>query len=69
MFLDRVFIERSLIADMHVRIDQSRNQKSALTVDLLRVRAGDEISPDFRDASIADDHRGVSKRSCSFRRN
>ena|SRR5215471_20048304 len=69
MFLDRIIIKWAHVADVHMRIDQTRYQKSVATIDLLRVRARDKISPDFRDSSIANDNAGMGEGSRALRRN
>ena len=68
MLLDRVVIERTLIADVHVRIDQAGNQKAAAAVNHFRAGAGDEIGPNGGDLSIADRNAGMGQGTRSLRR-
>lgn len=69
MFLERVVTERALVADMNVRIDQSRNQESGVTINHLGVLTRNKISSDLGDLSVTDRNRGMGEGTRSFRRN
>ena len=69
MFLERVDTERTLIADVNMRVDQPRNQKSAVTINHLGVLTRNKISSDLGDLSVTDRNRGMGEGTRSFRRN
>jgi hypothetical protein len=69
MFLERVVTERTLIADVNMRVDQPRNQESAVTINRLGVLTRNKISSDLGDLSVTDRNRGMGEGTRSFRRN
>jgi hypothetical protein len=61
MFLNRGVVERTHVADVNMRIDQSRNEKAAASIDLFRVCAGDKIGSNLCDPSITNDNSGMDE--------
>src|SRR6476646_6717297 len=68
MLLDRSFIERAHVADMHMRIDQTRNKKPAASIDLLRMCAGNKIGSNLCNSPVTNNHHSVGEGSRSLRR-
>src|SRR5580698_757330 len=69
MSIDRVVIQRAGVAYVHVRIDQTRDQKSSAAVYSLRLRAGNQIRSYFGDLSIFDEDIDVMDWQGTFWRN
>src|ERR1700692_1448938 len=61
MLLNRIVVERAHIADMHVRIDQTRNKKPSASIDLLCVCAGNKIGSNLCNPPVTNDNNSVGE--------
>src|SRR6266487_459790 len=68
MLRNRIVIERTHVADMHVRIDQSGNEKPAASIDVLRVWAGNKIGSNLCNPPVANNNNSVGEGSRALRR-
>ena len=68
MGVDCVVIQRRGVTHMHVRIDQSRDQKSPAAVYPPRMRTGNQVCTDFSDPAVAENDISMKQRSGAFRR-
>ena len=66
--IDCVVIQGGGVAHMHVRIDQSGNEKSPAPVDSPCVRTGNKIRADFNDPAIVNHDICMKQRGGAFRR-
>jgi hypothetical protein len=66
---NRIVVERAHVTDVHMRIDQTRNEKATVTIDLFRVRAGDKVGSNLCDSSVGNHNRCMGERSRALRRN
>jgi hypothetical protein len=68
MSVDRVVVQRPLMADVHVRVNQSGNKKASAPIDALCMRAGNKTSANLSNPSVANDYVGMRQGSGSFGR-
>src|SRR5580658_8734533 len=61
--VDRVIIQSSGVANVHVRIDESWDQEPPCAVDPLRAGTVNNASSNANNAPIADDYKGVGQRN------
>ena len=59
MLLNLIVVERAHVPDMHMRIDQARNKKPAVSIDLLCMCSCNKISSDLFNPSVTNDHNSV----------
>src|SRR6476661_3672246 len=69
MLLDRSFIERAHVADMHMRIDQAWNEKPAVSIDLLCVCSCNKIGSDLFNPPVMNDNNSAGEGSRALGRN
>src|ERR1700758_2743493 len=61
MLLNLIVVERAHVAYMHVRIDQTRNKKPAVSIHLLCVCARNKVGSNLRNPPVTNDHNSVGE--------
>jgi hypothetical protein len=69
MYADCIVVEWPHTADVYVRINQTRNQEAAASIDPLRMCPGSQANPKLRDSPVANDDCRVRQRNWALGRN
>src|SRR5215472_5800865 len=61
-----ILVQRACFAEVHVRIDETRDKEAVVAVDSFRMRAGSEIGANLRNPAGANDDNSVTQRKLAL---